>query len=393
MQGSIQKRTGANGTSYRLRVDAGIVDGKRRVLSRTVKAAKPKDAHNALRDFIREVEAGAATDRRPGTVGDLLDRWIAANKSTVRVHTAETYQWLMNRYVRPALGDAKIADVTGERIQSLYTALIDHGGQGGKPLSRRTVHHVHRTLKLAFSWAVRSRIIARNPCDEVRAPRWERKEVSTLTPGQVQEVLGFIENRSPWAIPIVKLALFTGARRGEVIALQMGDLNLDGAAPSVAIRRSAIQTSDQQVIIQSPKTQKAVRSIALSALGVQVLQGQLEHRRREADMLGVTLGPADYVFAAADGSLPKPASVSQVVRRACREAGIDHGHFHSLRHTHATWLLQTGAHPKVAQERLGHSTVMLTIDTYSHVIPGLQERAAQAVDAVFLNGRSLPAGN
>ena len=388
MRGTIDKRQGAGGVSYRLRVDAGRdpATGKRRRVLETVRGTR-REAERRLREIIAEVESNRRVAPAGLTVGDLLDRWIDTIRSTVRPTTAEGYAHYVAAYLKPHLGSVVLQRLTPEHVQAAYTALGKHGGKRGQGLSQRTVHHAHRTLAEAMRYAVRAKLLAGNPCDAVTAPRFDRKEIRALEPAEAVAVFAEMQTRTPWAYWPSALALLTGMRRSEVLALTWADVNLNGQEPSVSVRRGFTRLTGGAEIVRPPKTARSARNIALGSRAVALLREWRAEREREAELLERPV--PEWMFSDPLGHAYKPSSVSQAFRRACRAAGVEGATFHSLRHTHATGMLRANVHPAVVQQRLGHSTIATTIDLYSHVAPALQAKAAERFDEAF--DLSLPA--
>ena len=392
MRGSIDRRPGARGVGYRLRVNAGRdpATGRRKVVTETVRGNR-RAAEKRLRELITEIESGLHVSPTATTVADLLDRWFETVSSTIRETTAEGYRTYVRAYLKPHLGGIRLQDLTPEHVQAAYAALLEQGGKQGRPLSRRTVHHAHRTLDQAMEYALRANLIARNPCDVVTAPRFDRREIRVLEPGEASKVFAHMREHTPWAFWPAALALLTGARRSEVLALTWPDVNLNGGAPSLSVRRGFTRLTSGEEIVRPPKTAGSARNISLGARAVALLQEWRAERENEARLLERPI--EEWLFSDPLGHPYKPSSVSQAFRRACRAVGVEGATFHSLRHTHATGMLRANVHPAVVQQRLGHSTISTTIDLYSHVTPALQTRAAERFEETFGDGLpALPAG-
>jgi integrase len=185
--------------------------------------------------------------------------------------------------------------------------------------------------------------------------------------------------------PIILLALGTGLRRGEVLGLRWSDVSLERQTLTVA---QSLEQTKAGLRFKAPKTKGSRRTVALSASLVEELQAHRARQAAERLSLGMGRDPNALVFARIDGDPIQPDSVTKMFARIVARAKITSVSFHALRHTHATELLRAGVHPKITSERLGHATIAITMDTYSHVLPGLQEDAAQRIDQALRNAIS-----
>ena len=275
----------------------------------------------------------------------------------------------------PLLGGLALAKLQPAHISQAYAKALASGRRDGKGgLSARTVTHMHRVLREALQQALAWQLLARNPADAVKPPKVERKQLSTYDIQQTAELLeGFRGNRM--FIPTV-LAGLCGLRRGEIAALQWKHVDIERR--QIAVAQSAEQTR-AGVRYKPPKSGRA-RTVAISDTVTAELR---THRVAQAECLlslGVRLSEDTFVVAQADGSPLQPNSLSHEWVRQIRKIGLPRIRYHDLRHAHATHLLLSGVHPKVASERVGHSKVGITLDLYSHVLPGMQEDAAARVD-------------
>ena len=266
-------------------------------------------------------------------------------------------------------------------ISQAYAKALASGRRDGKGgLSPRTVQYMHRILRQALQQAVRWQLLARNPADAVKPPKAERKEMKALDADEAAELIDAARETNLF-IPIL-LALLCGIRRGEIVALRWRCVDLDHGQLSVIA--SAEQTR-QGVREKSPKSGRG-RTVALPSLVVDELR---QHRLRQAEGLlkfGVRLTDRHHVVTRADGEPLQRRSLTHAFDILLKKKGLRPVRLHDLRHSHATHLLASGVHPKVAQERLGHSSVAITLDLYSHVLPGMQAEAAGRVDLVVREG-------
>ena len=243
-----------------------------------------------------------------------------------------------------------------------------------KGLSPRSVEHAHRVLSQSFKHPTGWGLTWRNPCDSVRPPRNVQKELSIP---DIPTVLDLLEltKQTPHHTAFHFLA-YTGARRGEACGLMWRDVDLERGM--VSITQAATKTRTQGVIMAPPKTNKGRRAITLDTDTVELLRSHRGQQMVSLMELGELYENHGYVFAGPLGAPVDPDALTYAWKQVVRKAGVGTVRLHDLRHFHATVLMKEGIHPKVVQERLGHSVISVTMDTYSHVVPGLQEKAATA---------------
>jgi integrase len=329
--------------------------------------------------LISAIQGGTYLEPNKITVAAFLSTWLDHIKSQVSPKSHERYSGLVNQNIIPALGAVAITKLKPAQISEVYSKALTSGRKDDKAggLSPRTVGHMHRVLKQALGQAVRWELLTRNPADAVDPPKVDWKPMQTYDLPQTVEVIEAVRD-TPLLVPAL-LAVLCGLRRGEICALRWR--NVDLAAGQISIVESLEQTK-AGLRFKPPKSGKG-RTVALSAIVVDELRAHRVKRAQELLRLGVGLSDDDLVIAHADGSVVQPIYISQHWARTIRKTRLAHLRFHDLRHAHATHLLANGVHPKVASERLGHSKVGITLDLYSHVIPGMQEDAAAMVEAAL----------
>jgi site-specific recombinase XerD len=328
--------------------------------------------------LISEIQSGIAVEPSRITVAQFLDQWLEHIKPQVAPRTHERYGEIVRTYLAPILGTTLLTKLQSMAISSAYAGLLSSGrrkGIGG--LSPRSVCHCHRVLSQALGQAVRWRLLSRNPCDDVDPPRVER---GTMKVWDVPIMACALEQARPLRIfmPML-LAGMLGLRRGEIAALRWRHIDLDKG--QAAITESFEQTR-QGVRLKAPKSGRG-RKVALPGKVVAELWAWRARQAEELLRLGTRLGDDTFICAGEDGQPVQPQSLTHAWHRFLAGAKLPRLRFHDLRHSHATHLLSSGVHPKIASERLGHATVGLTLDTYSHVIPGMQEDAVARIDAAF----------
>lgn len=335
--------------------------------------------------IISEINGGLYLEPSKTTVGQFLLRWCDHIQTQVSPKSYERYSEIAKKNLTPLLGSIVITKLTPAQISAAYAKALTNGrldGTGG--LSARTVGHLHRVLKQALGQAVKWQVLSRNPADAVDPPKVEKKAMQvydlTDTISMISQLRG-----NPILLPAL-LAVLCGLRRGEAAALRWRAVDLDKAQMSIA---QSVEQTLQGIRVKPPKSGKA-RTVALSATMVDELKAHRLAQAQQMLKLGVRLDGHSFVCAHADGSMMTPMFISQQWARAVRKTTLSRITFHDLRHAHATHLLGSGVHPKVASERLGHSKVGITLDLYSHVLPGMQEDAAAKVDAALKAAQPKP---
>ena len=374
MSGHITKR---GKSSWAVVIDLGRdpVTGARKQLWRSVKGTK-RDAEALLVQLLHQRENGI--DAPPGrlTVAEYLQRWLSVYaQPNTAPKTFRRYEQIVRVHLLPVIGGTPLAKLRPLHIQEVYTQVLEKG------VSARTALHCHRVLREALQHALKWQLIPRNPADSVQPPRPQRYEIAAMGPDEVKRLLAAADETRYG--DLIHLAALSGLRQGELMGLRWQDVDLE--AGILHIRQTCQWLPRQGFIFRQPKTYRSARPVALSPASAQRLR---QHRLRQLEER-LAAGPAyqdgGLVFANALGAPLHPTNLRRTWLRIADRAGLPRLRFHDLRHAHASLLLQQGVHPKIVSERLGHSTVGITLDTYSHVLPGLQAQAANGLDALLAN--------
>ncbi len=373
MKGHIRERSPGH---WAIVIDVRDADGARKRRWHSFAGTK-RQAQVECARLIAELQGGTAIDASRETVAAYLQRWLAHKRTRVSPRSHENYGEVI-RYLVPLIGSISVAKLRPTEIANAYSKALESGrrdGQGG--LSARSVHTLHRVLSQAMKQAVRWQMIARSPCDAVTPPRVERGPMKVLDAEAAIALMEAARGRAMF-MPIM-LGVFCGLRRGETAALKWCDVNLEAAQLSIV--RSLEQTNSG-VRFKPPKSGRG-RAVALPALAVEELR---HHRIRQAEdllRLGVRQSDETHVCLQPNYEPWAPRNLSSAFIKFMIASGLPRVRLHDLRHSHATHLLAANVHPKVVQERLGHANIATTIDLYSHVMPGMQEDAANRVDAAL----------
>jgi integrase len=369
-EGSIYQRQDGR---WAASVHLGYQDGKRQ--RKTFYGKTRRNVQERMTKALGEVHAGlpVRSDDRE-TVADYLARWLTVSAAQrVRPRTLAGYRQIADNHLIPAIGRVPVAKLTPGHVQAMLNA---RAAAGSKP---QTVRNIHAVLRRALTQATRWGVVPRNVATLVDLPRVDRHEVRGLSPADARAVmLAVAEDRIE---PLVLLTLSTGLRQGEALGLQWQDVDLE--AGTIRVRHSLQRMAGRGAELVEPKTKRSRRTLALPPVTANALR---EHRKRQlAERLwaGSRWRENGYVFTTSIGTPLMGSEVTRRFQRLVAAAGLPRMRFHDLRHGAASLLLAQGVHPRVVMEMLGHSTITLTMNTYSHVIPDLQREAATKMEAAL----------
>jgi integrase len=347
-RGTIKSRSPG---SYWIRYSLGRdpVSGKRRFGTATVQGTR-KQAEPELVRLLRTVDTGEHVDPTRMTVGDWLDLWTATTKAEVSPKTHERYAEIVRCYLKPGLGSIGLQRLTPSDIQKAYSSF-------DRNPSPRTRRHIHRILKSALARAVEQQALPRNPADALkRLPKVEVKPITVLTVEQSIRLLKAIRHTTIYWPTLIALA--TGMRRGEILALRWKNLDLEYGTVRVV---ESLEQTKAGLRFKSTKTDKA-RAVPLPKFAIEALRRWKRQQAENLLGLGVRQSPQVLVCARENGEPKQPVSLThEFTYLVGRVKGLPKVRFHDLRHSHATQLLAAGVHPKIVQERLGHSTITVTM--------------------------------
>lgn len=354
-QGSIELR--ANG-SWRWR---GTIGGRRR----SVSAQTKRELLQKVRTLQSNADKGILPPTERLTLDQHIQRWLEVKRNVVKPRTYESYSYLTRAHILPSLGSRQLASLGVVDIQDLYGQLL------GKGLSPQTVHHVHTCLNTVLAQAVKWNLVPRNVASLADAPKVPRKELLTLTSEQVEQLLAKSRGTRWGTLSLVAIA--TGLRQSELLGLRWSDIQWE--AGTLYVQRQY----GKDGAFAETKTGKG-RRIDLSTKTLDVLRAHRSKQNEYRLSMGAEWENNDLVFCTHQGRPLGHRNVLREFKKLLQKAELPDVSFHALRHTAATLMFLNNVQPKVIQERLDHSTIQMTMDIYSHLVPSMGKDAAESID-------------
>ncbi|MEW6475332.1 MAG: site-specific integrase [Actinomycetota bacterium] len=338
-------------------------------------------AEEALAEVIGRVNRGIHADAGRRRLSEYLEEWLEGLAVSRENSTVENYGNVLRSWVIPRIGGLRLSAVEPGHLRKLYAELLKEGGRGGRPLSARSVSLAHRVLHRALEDAVSDGLLPRNPAASVKRPA-----VSSSAAGAVwsaEDARRFLAAVTGERLEALwRLELNTGLRRAEAAGLRWSDVDFSAGVIQVRVQRT---TEGYKVVEREPKTAAGRRRVPVDPGAMAALRAWRTRQKEERLAFGPAYQDTDLVFTREDGSGWHPQSLRHALTWACKRAGVPVLRYHDLRHTAATLALEAGVHPKVVQERLGHASVQITLDTYSHVQESVAKDAADRI-ARYLGG-------
>jgi integrase len=333
---------------------------------------KKQDAIKKKNEALRELERGTLAMGERRKLGEYLEDWLEnTHRNKLRVGTYINYKKKV-RYIVDGLGDVWLQKLTPEHVQDFLQKKLDEG------LSSKTVHEIHGVLRVALKKAVRWGIVSRNVCDVVDPPVIVSREAVPLSVEQARALVKHV--RGHRLEVLLAMAVVTGMRRGELLALRWSDIDFD--RHRLLVLHSVDYVAGYGYVVAEPKTTAGKRWISIPAFLVDMLR-QHQAQQLELRKAAKKWDDHDLVFPNLSGGYLHPSHMGDKFRRLLKEAGLPAIHFHDLRHSAATILLCMGVNIKVIQELLGHSDISVTLGVYGHLLPSMQQSVVDTWDDVF----------
>lgn len=344
---------------------------------KSLKEAKQKAAAYIKQ---RNEEAVANSDF---TLSYWMNKWNQDyNSNSVKPKTYERYCMDISKYVEPYdIGNTKLRELTPEILQAHFNMLLESGGAKGVGIAPRSVNSVRRLILAALRMAHSLDLVSLGFDDKTKAVAIARPELRVLTEDEAKALIVTAKNYSIQAGCVITVALGTGMRIGEIFGLKWDSVNVENK--TITVQRSVVSTNSGMILQDTVKTARSYRTINIPANVAEALRSY----RKYEEALGMIKSGDDLVFTNLKGGIVDTANyTNRTFKRLLAKSNISSDvRFHDLRHTFATLLLVKGVHIKIISEMLGHSSIRITLDTYSHVVPSLQAEAISALDAMFNN--------
>lgn len=372
MRGHVRKR----GSKWCIVVDIGKDENGKRKQKWISGFKTKKEAEAALADVIRQIETNTFIIPEKITFGEFLNYWLENYvKTNLSPTTAWGYESIITKHIQPVLGSIELQKLKPFHLQHYYN-------QKQGELSGKTLVQHHRVLHKALDYAYKMQLIRSNPANAVETPKAKKYKARILTMEEIKKLLEALKE-TELEVPI-NVALALGLRRGELLGLKWEDINFEEG--TVEIKRNLVRAGTK-LVLKEPKSETSIRTLKLSKNLLTMLKN---HRKRQLELkllLGNEYKDNGFVFCKPNGEPINPSTFSHQFDDFLKKNNLPDIRLHDLRHTNATLMLKSNIPAKVASSRLGHSTVSITLDLYSHVLTDMEEEAAAKIDEIlYKNG-------
>lgn len=386
LSGSIVKKEKTRkGQSWQITVEMprDPITGKRNRKYKTITGTK-KEAEQARRQFVNELERGEYVAENNITVSAWMQKWLEVYAiPTVSPTTLVSYKGMNRRYIDPMIGHLQVQELNALAVQ-IWVNKLRESPSSGKPMSAATIKHTYHVLRGAMDKAVQAGIILRSPCVGIQLPKGEKKKPVIYDETQIQQLLAFAKGTEMELI--IDLELCMGMRRGELLGLQWKDV--DWEKNQIHIVRTRVVV-DGKSIIKLPKTASGTRTLDVPEILMKKLKAHKVKCMEQKIRVGSRLVEDDFIIVHPDGKPIYPEYVSQMFTKLQKRAGLPKCRFHDLRHLCASIMVKQGVEVKVAQERLGHKDITTTMNIYAHVLPGSAKEAAEKIGQLVYQSQAI----
>ncbi len=333
-----------------------------------------KDCQEWIKGTTRKIDGGMTYKGSKITVGQFISEWLTVKGTSLRPGTFRQYKQITQDYIVSEMGNLILVNLRSDQIQSLYNKYVENG------VGRRTVELTHAVLRGSLNHAVQLGLLNRNPAAAATPPKPIPDEKVVLTETQIQTFMIAAQSLQPEYHPLFQLALTTGMRISELLGLKWEDLDWD--RQTVKVKRQLKRDPESGFYFALPKTKAGKRTIALGLETISILRNHHQEQFQQRMNFSSERLEIDLIFTEEDGSPLRYGKLNRRFKALLEDAGLPKIRFHDLRHTAATQMLINGVDILTVSKRLGHSKSSITLDTYGHMIPGVQEKAASIMDEI-----------
>jgi len=376
--GHIRKRDYKSGVSWQIVIENGVdIKGERKRIYKTIKGTK-KEAQKVMNEMLNDLNKGTFIEPKKVNLAEYLDEWMKTYvEPSLAKTTIESYKANIYGHIIPNIGDIEIQKLNPIDIQKFYNKLMtEKNPRTKKPLSTRTIEHIHANLNAALKQAVKLNLISKNPVEAVNKPKVKDYKAEVYTEDEVKKLLKYVKS-TRLELPVA-LAVGLGLRRGEVLGLKWDSIDFENKMLKV---ESNLVYAEGKVFLKEPKSSAGERALVAPDSILEVLKKHKKEQSVYRLMLGGEYKNNNLVCCEEDGRPTIPGTLSHRFTRFLVEHDLKEIRFHDLRHTHASLLLKYGISAKVASTRLGHSSIGITLDLYSHVYNEVEVEAANKIEA------------
>lgn len=341
-----------------------------------------KEVADKIAQALQEISQGGYIEPSKTTLGEWLDKWLVEyKKGQIKPTTYESYEVIINTHIKPVLGNIPLAKLQPHMLQAFYNDKLESG------LSTRRVHYCHTIIHQALKQAVKEGLLPRNPAEATSPPAIKNKQMRPLSEDELLKFLDVAKDDRLYAAYVV--AATTGLRRGELLGLCWDCVDLEQGI--IVVKRQLVPLKKKGLILEeTTKTKSGKRTVVLPEDTIRELKVHRKRQVQEKLLLGEAYQDHNLVFCTEKGTPLDPRNFTRHFKRLLKKAGLPTDiRLHDLRHTYATLLLKRGVPAKIVQELLGHSTITITLDLYSHVTLEMQKLAAESLNGLLGKEKDL----
>lgn len=363
MKGYVRKR--GNKWSYTVDTGKDPITGKRKQKTKSGFKTE-KEAEAALNEVVYELNKGLYIEPQSILLKDFAEDWFENYKFQLRETTATQYRLKIRNWINPILGSFKVQDIKPIHAQMFSRKLLES-------CEPSTAHKTYAIAKLIMNHAIDMELINKNPLKSISIKEKKRK-VTTWSFEELEHFLKVVKKYDDFYYRVFAVTSYTGMRKGEVLGLKKS--NVDFKNNKITIKESVAETKEKGVYLDRVKTPSSKRQVAIDSFIASILKEQIKKNNEYKIKLGPEYEDNNLIFCHPDGKIFRPTSLNRPFRKYIELSGVPYIRFHDMRHTHATLLLEMNVNPKIVSDRLGHSSVKTTLDTYSHASLEIQKDVA-----------------